>query len=378
MGNWQRLSTAVGAGALILSFLVPATGVSAAVGHAHLALPVPPLLYHFQNIASTADPTFTQLLGVNDQTLIAGYDGSGADAQHPNKGFTLTLLPTTFTDENFPASSQTQVIGIDNAGDTGGFYVDAATTTHGFLRIGGVYSTVDFPGTAFNQILGLNNNGQAAGYYTDAQNLFHAYTVQNGLFTTPPQIPVNSQATGINDLGTIVGFTESSGNSVSNGFILKGTTLTTLNAPGSTFTQALGVNNDGQVVGAYVDAGNVTHGFLYDNGNFQTIDAPNTTTSTVINGINNSGQIVGFFVDGNNNTIGLVGNPYFYLSAAPNPVDIGQTVTYTAYVRPAPALVARAGGVDLPICTAVAELLAGRTTLADAMARLLARPRRDE
>jgi glycerol-3-phosphate dehydrogenase (NAD(P)+) len=50
----------------------------------------------------------------------------------------------------------------------------------------------------------------------------------------------------------------------------------------------------------------------------------------------------------------------------------------TEGVATAPALVARARGVDMPICTAVAALLAGRTTLADAMASLLARPRRDE
>lgn len=50
----------------------------------------------------------------------------------------------------------------------------------------------------------------------------------------------------------------------------------------------------------------------------------------------------------------------------------------TEGVATAPALVARAKGVDLPICRAVAELLAGRTTLAQAMADLLARPRRDE
>jgi glycerol-3-phosphate dehydrogenase (NAD(P)+) len=47
-------------------------------------------------------------------------------------------------------------------------------------------------------------------------------------------------------------------------------------------------------------------------------------------------------------------------------------------VATAPALVARAVGVDMPICTAVASLLAGRTTLGEAMAALLARPRRDE
>ena len=50
----------------------------------------------------------------------------------------------------------------------------------------------------------------------------------------------------------------------------------------------------------------------------------------------------------------------------------------TEGVATAPALVARAGGTDLPICRAVAALLEGRTTLARAIAELLARRRRDE
>jgi glycerol-3-phosphate dehydrogenase (NAD(P)+) len=50
----------------------------------------------------------------------------------------------------------------------------------------------------------------------------------------------------------------------------------------------------------------------------------------------------------------------------------------TEGVATAPALVARAAGVELPICNAVAALLAGRTSLAQAIAHLLARPRRDE
>ena len=50
----------------------------------------------------------------------------------------------------------------------------------------------------------------------------------------------------------------------------------------------------------------------------------------------------------------------------------------TEGVATAPALLARAAGVDLPICAAVVALLAGRTTVAAAMATLLARPRRDE
>ena len=50
----------------------------------------------------------------------------------------------------------------------------------------------------------------------------------------------------------------------------------------------------------------------------------------------------------------------------------------TEGVATAPALLARAHGVDMPICAAVAALLAGRTTLREAIGALLARPRRDE
>ncbi len=44
----------------------------------------------------------------------------------------------------------------------------------------------------------------------------------------------------------------------------------------------------------------------------------------------------------------------------------------------APALVTRAAGLDLPICAAVADLLAGRLTLAAAIAGVMARPSKDE
>jgi glycerol-3-phosphate dehydrogenase (NAD(P)+) len=50
----------------------------------------------------------------------------------------------------------------------------------------------------------------------------------------------------------------------------------------------------------------------------------------------------------------------------------------TEGVTTAPALLARAQGVDMPICEAVAALLEGRTTLQEAIVALLARPRRDE
>ena len=59
---------------------------------------------------------------------------------------------------------------------------------------------------------------------------------------------------------------------------------------------------------------------------------------------------------------------------------LAERVGVTEGVATAPALVARAAaaGVELPICAAVADLLAGGVTVAEAMGRLLARPRRDE
>jgi len=52
----------------------------------------------------------------------------------------------------------------------------------------------------------------------------------------------------------------------------------------------------------------------------------------------------------------------------------------TEGVTTAPALVARAArlGVELPICAAVAELVSGRLSVQEAVARLLARPQRNE
>ena len=58
--------------------------------------------------------------------------------------------------------------------------------------------------------------------------------------------------------------------------------------------------------------------------------------------------------------------------------DPGGRHAVTEGVATAPALLARAAGVDMPICEAVAALLDGRTTLHEAMVALLARPRRDE
>lgn len=260
-------------------------------------LPVAAWGNSFETVTNPADPNFTQLLGINNSSVIAGYYGDGAVV--PNNGFTL-VLPGTFTPENFPGAVQTQVVGINGAGETVGFFIDTAGVNHGFTDIGGIFTSVSNPmTTTVTQLLGVNDSGRAAGYWTDAAGNFHPFTWVPGTFTAitvPGQ--VSAQATDINNKGWVTGFNMTSA-TTSQGFLDIGGLFTFLQFPGSVSTQALGLNNDGEVVGSYVDSGGVTHGFTYNINTkvYTSVDAPGST-GTIINGVNDEGSLVGFFTTG--------------------------------------------------------------------------------
>jgi probable HAF family extracellular repeat protein len=305
----HALTAALGTAALVGSLLV--TGTASAESYKGDELAANSAQVSLKTISFPGDPRFTQLLGINDRGIIAGYHGDENTENTPNKGFTLEVVDNQnkFADENFPQSVQTQVVGIDNNGDTVGFYIDSAGQTHGFLKPNGKdFLNIDLPGTTFNQLLGINNRDQEAGYFQDANNMQHAYVrEQDGAFLVLNLPMPSSQATSINDHGTVVGFMQpSNGAATSEGYVLKDDKLTVLQFPGSSFTQALGVNNSDDVVGFYNDANGVTHGFVYDNGNYEQIDAQGAQATT-INGINNRNQVVGFSMDQNGNSAGLVG-----------------------------------------------------------------------
>jgi probable HAF family extracellular repeat protein len=254
---------------------------------------------------------FTQLLGINNNMVIAGYQNF-----INNKGFVLTL-PRNFTPENYPNSTMTQVIGINNSVTTSGFYVDTNSVTHGFYHTtNGTFTNVDFPGTPFNQLLSQNDHQQASGYYSLSSNnstpdFPYVYDEVGGIFEviTIPGAVGGAQATGINNSGEVCGFFIDS-NQVNHGWLLNAGIFLQLDYPNSTFTQALGVNNSGQVVGAYMDAGGLTHGFLYtvSSGQYVSIDDPNGVGTTIVNGINDAGAIVGFYGTAPVNS-GFVGTP---------------------------------------------------------------------
>ena len=277
--------------------------------------------YTFTTLNDQADPTFNQLLGINVHNVIVGYFGSGA-AGHPNKGYLLKppYGQGNYVNENFPGSAQTQVTGIDDKGNTSGFWVTANGTNHGFIEWNGVFASYNNPNTpkikgSVNQLLGVNNAGTAVGFYNDAKGNSHAYKLNQatGQFT-PIHVPgVSTVATGINNVGDVVGFATDAAGSTSS-WLKIGTTTIAYQFPGGSDTQAFGINAKNQIVGSYLDGSGVMHGFVLTNpmgpvSHWQSIDDPNGVGSTLVNGINAAGDLVGFYTDAAGNTDGMLATP---------------------------------------------------------------------
>jgi hypothetical protein len=304
-------------GAVALASAADAATVSAQSGSGYS--------YSFQTLDNARDLTFNQLLGINDEGLIAGYFGSGAQ-DHPNKGYLLAPQAREYVNENFPGSVQTQVTGLNNRGVTVGFWssmnnANMMNDNHGFVYVDGHFRTADFPtGDAasppVDQLLGVNDNDIAVGFWTDANNNNHGYEydISTGRFssvTDPQNQGASLQATAINDRGDIAG------NIGSDGYLLtRGGQFITLSAPGASSTMALGVNNYDEVVGVYVPSSdsNALEGFTWTpQHGFTTVNDPHGLNdgnlTTTINGVNDFGQVVGFYVDANGNTDGFVATP---------------------------------------------------------------------
>ena len=221
--------------------------------------------WSFSTLNNSNDPTFNQLLGINNRSQIAGYFGSGAEG-HPNKGYVLSLgHASSFTNENFPTGIQTQVIGINDTGVSVGFWStqntkSMANNNFGFYDWHGQFHSVNFPTRNMakppvNQLLGVNDSGIAVGFYMGAKGMAHsyAYSIRGGWFHRI-RIPgaISTTASGINNRGDIAGFYTGRGG-VTRGFLLGAHGhLTRLTVPGASSTMAFGVNDHREVVGTYM------------------------------------------------------------------------------------------------------------------------------
>ncbi|HEY1920187.1 MAG TPA: hypothetical protein VGH27_31835 [Streptosporangiaceae bacterium] len=310
-----------GIGALAVTLAAGGGALALAPAMAHASVSPHATSYTFTTLNDQADPTFNQLLGINNKDVISGYFGSGMPG-HPNKGYLLDppYAPSNYINENFPGSAQTQVTGLNNIGDSTGFWVNNAGTNRGFVEWNGVFTSYTDPASpktagSVNQLLGINNKGVAVGFYNDAKGHAHAYEVNQatGVFTALKAPGVSVTATAINTNGFIVGFATKAG--VTSSWLRTSSgQLTSFQFPGGSDTQAFGINIHGEIVGSYLDGAGVMHGFTLKNplgpvSHWQSIDDPNGIGSTLINGINDAGDLVGFYTDAAGNTDGMLATP---------------------------------------------------------------------
>lgn len=268
--------------------------------------------YKFRTIDDKADPTFNQLLGINNVGTIAGYFGNGMTAKTPNKGYTIVppYGQSNYTNENFPGSVQTQVTAINQGGQTAGFGIGVQGKSFGWINWSGAF--VQYKNTT--QILGLNDRGTAVGFVTKG-NVTSGFSLNRntGKLTKiqPPGGSTSVTAAAINNLGDVAGFFTVG--SVTKSFLYKGGAFTVFSYPNSTNTVATGINIHDEIVGVYTDSKGGTHGFTVKtpvkNPQFQSVDAPKGKNSTVFNGVNDKGDIVGFYGNTPTNTHGLLATP---------------------------------------------------------------------
>ena len=88
--------------------------------------------------------------------------------------------------------------------------MDGAGTNHGWLRILGHFYVLDYPGSTFTQALGLNNKGLVVGVYTDNSGNNHGFVytaaTQSFISVDDPNGIGTTVVNGINDNGVLVGF----------------------------------------------------------------------------------------------------------------------------------------------------------------------------
>ncbi len=170
----------------------------------------------------------------------------------------------------------------------------------------------DSADTTFNQLLGINKSGVIAGYFGSGAKghpnqgylLFPQYYLNYFADNNYPG-SVQTQVTGLNDGGVLVGFwSDMNTSNASNnnfGFYKLHGHFFNVNFPTSSnasppVNQLLGVNDANKAVGFYNDSAGNSHGYTYSisSHKFHALQLPSDVTSNTAAGINNHGDIAGF------------------------------------------------------------------------------------
>jgi len=167
----------------------------------------------------------------------------------------------TYTPITYPGATRTWAFGINDLGQIVGTYENGGQ--YGFLLKNGVYTSFSFPITGVESI---NNDGAVVGSLSGGSYAFRLYNGVLSSFRYPGSTWTNAED--INNNGDIVGvYTNSNdcknqyGQSTNCGYLLSNGQFTKIVYPGASYTNALGINDSGTIVG-YYSAGGGYRGFV--------------------------------------------------------------------------------------------------------------------
>jgi probable HAF family extracellular repeat protein len=153
--------------------------------------------------------------GINNAGTIVGGDGTLGTTV----GF--ELVGSKFESFSPPPHNYIYVYGtgVNNVGELVGWTAGAAP--NGFARQSGKYKTVTFPASSMTEVWGVNDNGVIVGWYTQNESPYDSFGfafIQGTYISLSYPGAINTFGFGINAAGQIVG-TYTLDNSTYHGFV---------------------------------------------------------------------------------------------------------------------------------------------------------------
>jgi len=220
------------------------------------------------------------------------------------------------------APQGTFALDVNANGAVVGYFIDATTTVHAFVRDNsGDVTTFDGPEARTQMFLGteavaINGSGTIVGFFVDQSNVEHSFlrATDGTLSVSDPPDSVFSAATCINDAGTVIGdFRFSFGSALAYIRSNTGTFGEFVVPEGQLSLEPLPeqINAAGTIVGRFFDTTGLSHGFLQDATGMQTIlDAPGAGSAlgdgTTALDVNGPGVVVGFIHNGSADGLGII------------------------------------------------------------------------
>jgi hypothetical protein len=202
-----------------------------------------------------------EAVDINNRGEIVGFGDEYGDNGAGTRGFLRTRGGRYLTIE-VPGAGSTVALKVNDRRQVAGIYFDqdppgpTPPPVHGFVWDDGEVTTVDHPDAVYGTyVFGINNRGDTVGWYYDADDRARGFLRDRRGRYTAIDFPGAERGTlvaSVNDRGETVGGVVNADFSSDGFYRSRKGRFTIIEAPGeATYTRALDINDQGDIVGDY-------------------------------------------------------------------------------------------------------------------------------